>query len=208
MPWPKPPDWFPSHGCDKILIWGGASSVGQYALQILSYYGYTNLLTTASESHTEYLLSLGAKYVYDYKNPDIVLKIQRALGCCNHQGVDACPSDCSPQIPFVLDCIGSKEGSLKYIARLANKGAKLAILLPVIVKDATDKVAPEYEMDVQGAADWHEGVEVRGVRTHFYLQVSMTSEPQDSCGTVRLTWLAERVLRKASSIDHYADVAG
>ena len=172
LPWPRPPDWHPEHGHKNILIWGGASSVGQYALQILSYYGYTNLLTTASKLHTDYLISLGAKYVCDYRDPDITLEIERAFGCCNHQGVNTWPDDSAPPIAFVFDCIGSKEGSLPYVAKLAKKGAKVAVLLPVIIRAATDTEAPEYEMDPQGTADWHDGVEVRGVRAHFYLQVS------------------------------------
>ncbi|MCJ1248772.1 hypothetical protein MMC30_005991 [Trapelia coarctata] len=176
LPWPKPPGWFPDHGSDKILIWGGASSVGQYALQILSYYGYTNLLTAASKSHTEYLISLGAKYVYDYKDPDAMLEIQSASEYYRNHRVHSGPNDHGPPISFVLDCIASRKGSVTPITRLAKKGTKVAVLLPVIMRDATETVSPEYEMDVQGAADWPEGVEVRGVRTHFYLEVSRASE--------------------------------
>jgi hypothetical protein len=51
--------------------------------------------------------------------------------------------------------------------------------LPVILKDATGEEAPEYSMEVQPHAQWVEGVEVRGVRTHFYAEVSrMTLEAQ------------------------------
>jgi hypothetical protein len=75
-------------------------------------------------------------------------------------------------VPFILDCIASKYGSLEKIAKIAQKGTKVAALLPVIVKDASDTEAPEYAMDVQASADWVEGVEARGVRTHFYQEVS------------------------------------
>lgn len=76
------------------------------------------------------------------------------------------------KVPFVLDCIGSKDGSLAPIARIAGAGTKVAILLPVIVKDASEAEAPEYSMEVGNAAEWVEGVDARGVRTHFYLDVS------------------------------------
>lgn len=194
LPWPRPPNWVPDHAYDGILIWGGASSVGQYALQILSYYGYRNVVTTASKLHTAYLTSLGAKYVYDYKDPDVTLEIQKNYGCCGKCSNNAFPCDASPPISFVLDCIASQEGSLTPIARLARKGAKVAVLLPVIVRNATDMVAPEYKMDVQGAADWYDGVEVRGVRTHFYLEVFQPPERGSSW-----EWEIDTVDRTSSS---------
>jgi len=54
-------------------------------------------------------------------------------------------------------------------------GVKVAILLLVIVRDSSETEAPEYEMDALKAADWQEGVDVRGARTHFYLDVSIQS---------------------------------
>lgn len=55
-----------------------------------------------------------------------------------------------------------------------NRGgrARVAIMLPVVVRDAADDVEPEYEMDAGAVVGWREGVEVYGVRTHFYLNVS------------------------------------
>lgn len=38
-PWPKPEGYVPKDGGESILVWGGASSVGMYALQILRWYG-------------------------------------------------------------------------------------------------------------------------------------------------------------------------
>ena len=49
----------------------------------------------------------------------------------------------------------------------------VAVLLPVIVRNASDSEAPIYGMDVQEAAEWKEGDEARGVRTHFVLGVSI-----------------------------------
>ena len=152
----------PEHASSPILIWGGASSVGQYALQILKYYGYTNLLATASPHHHEFLKSLGAKAVFDYRQPDAPAQILAAAG--------------SAGVPFILDCIGSKNGSLAPLAKIAGKGSKVAVLLPVIVRDASETEAPEYAMDVEASAPWKEGVEARGVRTHFYLAVSLPND--------------------------------
>lgn len=141
-----------------ILIWGGSSSVGQYALQILRHWGYTNLLATASKQHHELLKSYGARAVFDYRSPTVVEDILSAAG--------------EAGVPLVLDCIVSKEGSLKPIAKIAKKGSTIAALLPVIIRDASDTEAPIYSMEVKDEADWAEGVDARGVRTHFYLDVS------------------------------------
>lgn len=75
-------------------------------------------------------------------------------------------------VPFVFDCIGSKDGSLAGIAKVARKGTVVAVLLPVVLKDASEKEAPEYAMEPGPHAEWVEGVVVRGVRTHFYAEVS------------------------------------
>lgn len=154
-PWPKPDGYLPANVDRPILVWGGSSSVGQFAIQILRYYGYTNILATASRRHHEKLRSLGANEVFDYNDPDIITSINRV-----------------GDVARIYDCIGSKTGSIAPIAKLAKSGAKVAILLPVIVRDSSETEDPEYEMDVTKAADWAEGVDVRGVRTHHYLDVS------------------------------------
>lgn len=141
-----------------ILIWGGSSSVGQFAIQILKYYGYNNILTTSSKRNHAKLQSLGAKHAFDYNDPDVVSQISK-----------------TGPIPFIYDCIGSQGGSLKPISKIAKTGAKVAILLPVIVRDSSETEDPIYEMDVKKAADWEDGVDARGVRTHFYLDVSLSN---------------------------------
>lgn len=162
LPWPRPSTPSPPHANSPILIWGGSSSSGQYALQILTHWGYRNLITTASPSHHDYLRSLGAKFVFDYRDPNIAGLVLESAGGAHANG---------PAVPFVFDCIGSKSGSIAQLAKIAQKGTKVAVLLPVIVRDASDEEAPEYAMGVQLAAEWAEGVETRGVRTHFYMEV-------------------------------------
>ena len=157
LAWPVPPYPSPPHAKTSILIWGGASSVGQYALQILRHWGYQNLITTASPAHHTYLKSIGASQVFDYRDSDISEKLTQVF----------------PEgIPFLFDCIGSKFGSLAPLAKVAQEGAKVAVLLPVILIDATEKETPEYSMDAANHAEWADGVEVRNVRTHFYAEVS------------------------------------
>ncbi|KAL0936435.1 zinc-binding dehydrogenase [Colletotrichum truncatum] len=157
LPWPKPAGWEPKEKDAPVLVWGAASSVGLYALQVLRHWGYKNVLAVASEKHHAHLKEIGARETFSYRDANVAEKI---LGFVGQDGV-----------PFVLDCIGSVEGTLRPLTKIARKGTKVAVMLPVIIRDATEEVEPEYEMDVNNAlvGEWAEGVELKGVRTHFYL---------------------------------------
>lgn len=146
-----------------ILVWGGSSSVGQYAIQVLRYYGYQDIIVVASKRQHAMLTSLGASSTFDYNDPGIIGKLQ-GLG----------------ELSLILDCIGSQKNSLGPISRVARAGGKVAIMLPVIVRDSTDTTEPLYEMDVTNAANWATGVDARGVRTHAYLSNSSHAEKLQS----------------------------
>jgi NADPH:quinone reductase-like Zn-dependent oxidoreductase len=60
-----------------MLVWGGASSVGSAAVQVAKLMGFS-VYTTASEKHLEYLKSLGASKVFDYRSKDVVRSIVKA----------------------------------------------------------------------------------------------------------------------------------
>jgi len=162
LPWPKPEGYVPKGKHEAILVWGGSSSVGMFAIQVLRYYGYEKVFTTASKKNHALLKGYGASDVFDYGESDVVEKILKAAGG-------------GAKIPLIFDCIGSKAGSVAPISRIAEKKCRMAVLLPIIVKDASETVTPEYMMDVGAAAEWADGVEARGVRTHFYLDVSLPS---------------------------------
>lgn len=72
-----------------------------------------------------------------------------------------------------MDRIGSLKGTLKPLTQLIQQGSKVAAMLPVILKKATEESEPEYEMDMFRClvGQWAEGVSVRGVRTHFCLDL-------------------------------------
>lgn len=160
LPWPLPEGWTSPEADRMILIWGAASSVGQYAVQVLKYWGYRNVLAVASGKHHASLKELGAAACFDYGQRDVVDQIS----------AHASSSTSSPRIPFIIDCIGSLEGTLVPLSKVAEKGAKVAIMLPVIMSHASSTETPVYEMDAEKvlAGQWEEGVERRGVRTHFY----------------------------------------
>lgn len=128
--------------------------MGQYALQILRWYGYPKLLATASKRNHSFLKEYGANEVFDYNDPSVMDSITAAAG---DEGVG-----------FVPDCIGSRSNSSAPIAKIAAKGTTVAVLLPVIIRDASKTERPEYDFDVAKAAHWKLGVVVHGVRTHGY----------------------------------------
>lgn len=158
LPWPVPKE-NTEEGRDKpVVVWGAASSVGNYALQVLRHWGFGNVVAVARRRHHDYLRELGARACFDYTDPDVVERVLEHAG---------------EVVPYVLDCIGSVEGTLRKIARLARPGTIVAVMLPVIVKHADEEGGPVYEMDVGKVLPglWREGVVLKGTRTHFYLQV-------------------------------------
>ncbi|KAJ7778230.1 putative zinc binding dehydrogenase [Mycena metata] len=61
-----------------VLIWGGASSVGSFAVQSAKSLGFT-VYVTASPHHHELLKRLGADAVFDYKDENVVSQIVAAV---------------------------------------------------------------------------------------------------------------------------------
>lgn len=54
-----------------LVLWGGSSSVGSSVVQLAAASGY-DVVATASPSNYGYVKGLGASYVLDYHNPDVV----------------------------------------------------------------------------------------------------------------------------------------
>ncbi|KAI1116490.1 GroES-like protein [Nemania sp. NC0429] len=63
---------------EAVLIWGGASSVGTFAIQTAKILGFTPYVT-ASPKHHEYLKKLGAHAVFDYRADDVISQIVDAV---------------------------------------------------------------------------------------------------------------------------------
>ncbi|KAJ5939218.1 alcohol dehydrogenase [Penicillium verhagenii] len=76
----------------RILLWGGASSVGSSAIQLAVASGL-EVITTASKANHEYVKSLGASHVVDYKDPNAVEQVVSLLQ----------PGD------YIVDCISTKD---------------------------------------------------------------------------------------------------
>ncbi|KAK1752817.1 chaperonin 10-like protein [Echria macrotheca] len=68
----------PHHKEQAVLVWGGASSVGSFSIQTARMLGY-RVYATASPRNHEYLKTLGADAVFDYKSNDVVSQIVEAI---------------------------------------------------------------------------------------------------------------------------------
>ncbi|EIN10099.1 GroES-like protein [Punctularia strigosozonata HHB-11173 SS5] len=62
-----------AHEGSPIVVLGGATSVGQYAIQFARLSGFSPIIATASVKHTEFLKSLGATHVLSRTLPDDAL---------------------------------------------------------------------------------------------------------------------------------------
>lgn len=72
-----------------VVAWGGASALGTNGIQMLKAAGY-EVAAVAGARNQQYCKDLGADYVFDYKAPDIVNDIVKALSNKPFAGV-FCP---------------------------------------------------------------------------------------------------------------------
>lgn len=107
---------FPGQGEKKVpfLVWGGASSVGQYAIQYANLVGAT-VIATASKQNHELLKSLGAAYTVSYKDPDVIEQIKKAAG---------------GPVEYGFDCV-SEVATVKQAYPAYKPDGKLVELIPI-----------------------------------------------------------------------------
>ncbi|KAF9260469.1 GroES-like protein, partial [Marasmius fiardii PR-910] len=68
---------------EPAFVFGGSTSVGQYAIQLLKWAGFSSIITYASGHHTEHLKSLGATHVVDRKTvavKDLPAEVKKLAG--------------------------------------------------------------------------------------------------------------------------------
>jgi len=109
-----------------IVILGGATSVGQFAIQLAKFSGFSPIITTASLKHTDYLKSLGATHVFDRNLPsnELVSEVNKITG--------------NKPIQFVYDSVSVPATQQAGLDLLAS-GGRLALVLPPAVKIPEDK---------------------------------------------------------------------
>ena len=60
---------------DSLFIAGGSGGVGSFAIQIAKYLGASPIIVTCSLQNSAFVKSLGADYVIDYKNEDVLARV-------------------------------------------------------------------------------------------------------------------------------------
>ncbi|KAL2822439.1 alcohol dehydrogenase [Aspergillus granulosus] len=158
FPWPRPESFVPKDADTPILIWGAGSSVGHFAVQILKYWKYTNVLVTASPKHHKKLKSYGAKHTFDYRDPNVIDSI---IKCVSDHG--------SSTGMRVFDTVTSKHSSLAPISKIATRaGSIVAAVLPVVINPPSDPVGLQLSANIAQEAEWAPGVEVHPIVSYAY----------------------------------------
>lgn len=110
----------------QLLVWSGATAVGQYAIQLGRAAGY-HVIATASPKNHAMLEKMGAAELYDYRDESVPEKISKE----------------HPTLDVALDCISEGGTQSLCVRSLGSKGGKVTVLL----KPETEAV--ERRSDVQ-----------------------------------------------------------
>lgn len=108
-----------------ILVWGGASAVGQSTIQ-LARLGGLRVFTTASPANFELVRSLGANEVFDYRAADTPAKIKALT---------------NGKLKYAVDCISEHGTGDQIEASIGDEGGETAIILRYKQKRADVKTS-------------------------------------------------------------------
>lgn len=124
--------------------------------QILKAAGYNNILVTASERSFPSLRPYASHLISYSSLPDAIRTIKSFI-----------PVN---EPLMVIDCIGDQMNTVEPIAEIVKgrKGSKVAVMLPV----RRGGYGKTEGVDMEVKIDFGDGVEILGVRTHFYEKVS------------------------------------
>ncbi|KAL2061927.1 hypothetical protein VTL71DRAFT_7305 [Oculimacula yallundae] len=110
-----------------LLVWGAGSSVGTTAVQIAKKLGF-KVFATASPAHHQYLKTLGAFEVFDYRDPAVVDKIvasARTAGIPINLGFDTITEgETAKRSSEILLSSGGKGGKLVLVNPWSEDAAK------------------------------------------------------------------------------------
>ncbi|KAM0295896.1 hypothetical protein ACHAPM_010612 [Fusarium culmorum] len=108
-------DFKPEVSVEKrpLLIWGGNSTVGFFAVQLAKLYNI-EVATTCSSRNFDKMRGAGANYVFDYNDEDVILKLRSAL----------------PNVQHAFDTIGNETSSATIAKAMASTGGTLCTVRP------------------------------------------------------------------------------
>lgn len=123
---PQPTVPAPTQPVFPILIYGGSTAMGITAIQFAKLSG-AKVITTSSPSNFDYLKSLGADHVLDYKSPTLVQDIlSLADGPIRHV-FDTYPGDASTSVSAA---VLSRDGDARYVSLIPGEEQKVKALNP------------------------------------------------------------------------------
>lgn len=114
-----------------VVVLGGSSSVGQYAIQLAKLSGFERVITNTSGQHIDWLKSLGADVVLDRAVQNTAEDFKAAVG--------------DLPLEFVFDAISEKETQIlgvKILQATKTEGSHVNVILPF---DAEAKELGELE---------------------------------------------------------------
>ncbi|KEY74795.1 hypothetical protein S7711_09844 [Stachybotrys chartarum IBT 7711] len=111
-----------------IFIYGGSTAMGISAIQFAKLSGAI-VITTSSPSNTDYLKSLGADYIIDYKSPTLVDDVLKYAGGPLQYVFDAYPTDASAAISAT---VLSRDGNAKYVGLIPGPEKEVKRINPTV----------------------------------------------------------------------------
>jgi NADPH:quinone reductase-like Zn-dependent oxidoreductase len=121
---------------ESLLVWGGSSSVGAFAVQYAKMLGYT-VFATASPHNHEYVKSLGADHVFDHKDTNVAEQIRDAT---------------NGKLKLAFDAISENGTTLTCTKALSSEGGRV-----MVVNASADKFPENIQTIMMYAADTHNG---------------------------------------------------
>ncbi|KAF9484841.1 GroES-like protein [Pholiota conissans] len=150
----NPPQRYPD---TPILIFGGASSVGQSVLQLAHLSGFSPIITTASMKHTEWLKSLGATAILD-RNLDVVALSAEIKKFCNGK-----------PLKYIYDAISSPETQKAGFDILDDGGRIVNVTPPVVTPPVIESTNSKTVVHVSGVLRYESNIPLLEPLYHDHL---------------------------------------
>ncbi|KAF4633200.1 hypothetical protein G7Y89_g4918 [Cudoniella acicularis] len=120
---------------ERVLIWGGGSSVGFYAVQIAAQAGY-KVITTASKSNELLLKIAGTTKIFDYHSPTI---LQDLLALGPYKAIFGASESAADQITIGKLLVAQGRRTF-----LSTMGVRAGVILPDGVKEVFVQFMDDY----------------------------------------------------------------
>lgn len=114
----------PATSASSLLVWGGSTSVGQYAIQLGKAAG-CYVIATASPARHAYLNELGADVCFDYRDPNVVSQIKKAA---------------KDNFAYAIDCISEQGSTTQVCATLTGTNSQIATVLPGVSQEVPSNI--------------------------------------------------------------------